>query len=412
MRIVRFRAEDDRVYLGDDRGDGTATRLLDPLGVLGPFTRTAPHERLRGRHALVADDDEGMRTLMATTLVRAGCSCTVCADGAEAVHALEKEPIDLVVSDIAMPHHDGYAIFTAARERRADTAVVLVTGFGYDPNHTIVKATADGCDAILYKPFTAPQLLDEIDRAIRASTVSPTASLVPMGEPVPIGTRLAPLIPIDVICVGRNFPDGNAAARAEATAEEMEVFLKPSTAVQDPGGSIRIPAVEGTDPRLACEGELAVVIGRDVQGVEAADVMSCVVGFTAANDVTARRWQTPQGAPRWMRGKGFATFCPIGPAIVTPDDLPPIETLSVRTLINGDERRRGRVGDMLHPVPQILAALARHVALRAGTVVLTGAPPLLPGASDELEPGDEVVVEIDGIPPLANRVERGDPAPS
>ena len=409
MHIVRFRAEDGRVYLGEDHGDGSATRLLDPLGVLGPFTRTAPHERLRGRHALVADDDDGMRELMSTTLSRAGCACTVCADGAEAVHVIEHGSPDLIVSDIAMPHRNGYEIFTAARARRANTPVVLVTGFGYDPNHAVVKASAEGCDSVLYKPFSPPQLLDEVDRALRGVLRRPSESLVPVGEPVPIGHRLAPIEPVDIICIGRNW--GGAGYDGDESAEALEVFLKPTASVQDPGGPIRLPSIGDGDPRLACEGELAVIIGRASAEIDPDNPLDSVVGFTAANDVTARRWQTPEGAPLWMRGKGFATFCPLGPTIVTADAMPAIDDVTVRTRVNGRVQRTGRVGDMRRSIPAIIRDLAKHVTLRPGTVVLTGAPPLTEDETDGILAGDEVIIEIDGLPPLVSHVAPAEHAP-
>jgi len=408
MHIVRFRAEDGRVYLGEDHGNGSATRLLDPLGVLGPFTRTAPHERLRGRRALVADDDEGMRELMSTTLSRAGCKCTLCADGAEAVQVIEHESPDIVVSDIAMPHRNGYEIFTAARAHRASTPIVLVTGFGYDPNHAIVKASAEGCHCVLYKPFSPPQLLDEVDRALRDVLRRPAESLVPVSEPVPIGHRLAPIEPVDVICVGRNWPDGTPDGEL---AETLEVFLKPTASVQDPGGPIKLPAFGDADPKLACEGELAVIIGRASTEIDPDNPLDSVVGYTAANDVTARRWQTTEGAPQWMRGKGFATFCPLGPTIVTADAMPAFDTLTVQTRVNGEVQRAGRIGDMRRSIAAIIRDLAEHVTLRPGTVILTGAPPLVDGATDGIQPGDEIAIEIDGVPPLASHVARAEATP-
>src|SRR5690606_27071219 len=101
-----------------------------------------------------------------------------------------------------------------------------------------------------------------------------------------------------------------------------------------PGDPIHIPRFDGLDPRLDCEGELAVIIGREARNVSEADALSHVFGYTIANDVTARHFQTPTGPPLWMRGKGFDTFCPLGPAIVTADEIPDPQALMIRTIIN------------------------------------------------------------------------------
>ena len=141
MRIIRFRASDGRMLLAEDHLDGAATVLLDAEGILGPKQDDLARKAiLRGKRALVADDDEGIRQVISATLARLDCECTICKDGAEALRAIGERELDVVVSDIVMPHHDGYEVFAAAKDRSARLAVVLITGFGYDPNHTIVRA--------------------------------------------------------------------------------------------------------------------------------------------------------------------------------------------------------------------------------------------------------------------------------
>src|SRR5436190_11495105 len=139
-----------------------------------------------------------------------------------------------------------------------------------------------------------------------------------------IAKLLAPIVPTDIICIGRNYskgatkagedPDRTVRAQPDAT---LEVFLKPSTALQNPNDPILIPRFDGIDMQLDCEGELAVIIGREARNVSERDALDVVLGCTLANDITARHFQTPTGPPIWMRGKGFDTFCPLGPAIVT-----------------------------------------------------------------------------------------------
>ena len=167
MRIVRFVATDGREVLGNDHGDGTATELIDSEGVLGPAQKDrAAREVLRGRQVLVADDDEGIRRAVQQILEKFECRCTMCVDGAEAIAAIQHDDLDLVVSDIVMPQHDGYEVFLAAKRRRPSMPVVLITGFGYDPSHTVVRACEQGVEAVVYKPFTADEIVDKIATAL------------------------------------------------------------------------------------------------------------------------------------------------------------------------------------------------------------------------------------------------------
>ncbi|NNM26794.1 MAG: response regulator [Phycisphaerales bacterium] len=409
MRIVRFVDHDDETHHGEEHPDGTATPLLDPQGVLGP--RTAAHRRdlLRGKRAVVADDDRNMRELMATTLSKVGCRCTTCVDGTEAMAAVRTDGIDLVVSDIVMPGHTGYEIFTAARERHADLPIVLVTGFGYDPSHSVVRASEEGLTAVLYKPFTPRQLVEEIDRAIRVATARLADTLMPIGAPRAIKRRLPPVVPTDIVCIGRNYPiaarPGTTPSDAVGGPDQLEVFIKPTTAIAGPEDPIRLPGFGGLDPLVDAEGELAVLIGAQTHEIAASDVGDVIVGLTAANDVTARHWQTATGSPKWMRGKGFDTFCPLGPAIVTgsPEEL--TTPREIRTIVNGHVIRRGSTADMICSVPDIVSQLSQHMTLEAGTVILTGAPPLVAGDRPAaLTPGDEVVVDVEGVGRLVNHV--------
>jgi 2-keto-4-pentenoate hydratase/2-oxohepta-3-ene-1,7-dioic acid hydratase in catechol pathway len=394
MRIIRFAADDGRVLLGEDHLDGTATVLLDADGILGPTQREqAYREIIRGKRALVADDDEGIRQAICATLGKLECECTICKDGAEAMAAIDERELDVIVSDIVMPHHNGYEVFAAARRRSEQLAVVLITGFGYDPNHSILRACNEGCEAVLYKPFTPQQLMAKMSEAIRATTNGVYRPLVRTAERIRAGTPLAPLIPHDVLCAGRNYGDEGGG--------ELELFMKPRGAVQDPGKPIVIP--KGIDdPQLDCEGELAVVIGSTAQQVSEAAALEHILGYVAANDVTARYWQR---AVSWMRGKGFDTFCPVGPAIVTPDELGDPDALTITTSVNGRVVRRGSTDQMLRPVARLISEVSARITLPPGTLLLTGAPPRIEASSPAgLRHGDEVCVDIDRIGQLVNPV--------
>ncbi|MEM7228843.1 MAG: fumarylacetoacetate hydrolase family protein [Planctomycetota bacterium] len=406
MRIIRFLNEHGEVQIGADRGDGIASVLIDTLSTLGPDEDgTSIIDALRDRHAIVADDDPKMRELMTAVLRKAACRCTVCCDGAEAMKALDDPSVDLIVSDIRMPHHDGFEIFSAARARSKTLPIVLVTGFGYDPTHALVRVAEHGHDRILYKPFTPRQLLEELNKAVADCSGSDATGIVDTGEITTIDTLLAPLQPTNILCVGRNY--ANAEQTIALRDEPLEVFMKPTTAVQAPDGPIRIPELEdGANPMVDCEGELALIIGTELKNASEDDVMSAVFGFTLADDVTARRFQTPTGPPRFMRGKGFDTFCPIGPAIIPAADMSAPESMTIRTAINGNVVREGHVGKMVRTIPEILSELSRNYTLTRGTVVLTGSPPRPDATPDpcSLQPGDVVTIDAEGLGALTNTV--------
>ncbi|MHC5025467.1 MAG: fumarylacetoacetate hydrolase family protein [Planctomycetota bacterium] len=399
MRIIRFVTDDGSVRCGIDRGDGSANVVRDTAGVLAGQAAPSPKAMLKGMRAIVADDDANMRQLVVAVLEKAGCACTSCTDGLEAMNAIQHEAVDLVVSDIMMPHHNGYEIFSAARERDEHLPIVLITGFGYDPNHSLVRASADGLHTVLYKPFTPQQLMEELVKAIIDVEVVELT-----GESATIRTLLSPLEPVNIICIGRNYPPFTATAGDDGS--ELEVFMKPTTALQATGEPIRIPRFEGDDDiALDGEGELGVVIGRMARDVTPDRALEHVLGYTIANDVTARRWQTPSGPPAWMRGKGFDTFCPIGPALVTADAVPNPDDLEITTTINGTITRQGSTADMVRSVPEIITQLSSRVTLEPGTLVLTGGPgSLRPDERISLQPGDEIAVEISGLGRLVNSV--------
>lgn len=118
-----------------------------------------------GKRVLIADDEMNIRNTLSDILVKHGCECTVCKDGYEAINRIEQEVFDLILSDIKMPHRNGYEIFAAARRRDEDIPVILMTGFGYDPNHSIVRATGEGLGGVIFKPFKVDQLLDHIRKS-------------------------------------------------------------------------------------------------------------------------------------------------------------------------------------------------------------------------------------------------------
>jgi 2-keto-4-pentenoate hydratase/2-oxohepta-3-ene-1,7-dioic acid hydratase in catechol pathway len=403
MRIIRFLGEDGRVHHGEAHGDGSATVLLDPQGVFGTPHREMREQIFRGLRALVADDDENMRRMMKAVLEKVGCACTVAADGAEAMEAIEGGALDMVVSDIIMPDHNGYEIFAAARRRRADMPVVLVTGFGYDPGHSLVRASSEGLTAVLYKPFTPQQLLDELQRAVHSTFTSPADTLQRSDQRLLISRALAPLEPRVILCVGPH-PRPAEANEAPRAPDRLEAVRRASTAVTCSGQVIPVPGLAAGESRLECRGELAVIIGAEARGVSENEALRVVLGYTAAMNITA--WRRGGGAgAAWEPDWALDIPCPLGPDLVTPGQIDAPDSLGIRTAINGAPVRDGPAARPGRRVASIVSALSEQATLQPATVILTG-----PGGGmrrsepASLKAGDEVTVEIDGIGCLINRV--------
>ena len=203
---------------------------------------------------------------------------------------------------------------------------------------------------------------------------------------------LAPIIPTKIYCVGRNYA-AHAAERGFDVPDEPLIFFKPPTSVIGPGAPIVLPELSN---EVHHEAELAVVIGRLTRRVAVEDAMHAVFGYTCANDVSARDLQRADG--QWTRGKGFDTFCPMGPWIET--DLDPTAGVSVRCDVNGQVRQDGTTADMVFDVAQIVSYCAAFSTLLPGDVILTGTP-------DGVGPivhGDVVTVSVGGIGDLRNPV--------
>ena len=202
--------------------------------------------------------------------------------------------------------------------------------------------------------------------------------------------------PSKIVCVGRNY-----AAHARELGNEVPkqplLFFKPSSSLIGPDEAIVLP---GASNQVEYESEIGVVIGRRARKVSAADAMQFVRGFTCANDVTARDLQKTDG--QWGRAKGFDTFCPVGPRVAEDVDW---ANLTVIGRVNGTERQRGSVHNMIFPIPVLIEYISGIMTLEAGDLILTGTPE----GVGKLAPGDVVEVEIPGVGALRNTV-RGDGA--
>lgn len=219
---------------------------------------------------------------------------------------------------------------------------------------------------------------------------------------------LAPLDPPAVYAIGLNYRD-HAAETGAPIPEYPVVFMKNSRAVVGPGAPIRLPRRLRSD-QVDYEAELAIVLKRDCRNATRATAMDHVAGFTCANDVSARDWQLQRSGRQWCRAKSFDTFCPLGPWIVTPDELPDPLHLGIASRINGRVLQQSNTSQMIFDVPALLEFLSADTTLPAGSVVLTGTPHGVGMAHDPpvwLRPGDRVQITIEGIGTLENPVTEG-----
>ena len=227
----------------------------------------------------------------------------------------------------------------------------------------------------------------------------------PVGEAVPVdGVRvLAPLRPSKVIVIGNNYVD-HIREQGMELPDHPALLAKFPTSVIGHGEEIRWP--EKLTRQVDYEAELAVVVGREAKGLTEEDALGAVFGYAAANEISARDVQMGDGG-HWVRGKAFDNFCPIGPTIVTADEVPDPQTLSVRCILNGEVMQDSTTAQMYFSVAQLLAFVSEGITLEPGDVILTGTPPGVGYFRDPqvfLKPGDTVEVEIEEICVLSNPV--------
>ncbi len=219
------------------------------------------------------------------------------------------------------------------------------------------------------------------------------------------GKILAPVVPTNLLCIGLNYKK-HAAESNSPLPKHPVLFIKNTAAVQNPGDPIELPR-KLPSTKVDYECELAVVIGRRCKNVGRAAALDYVLGYTCANDVSARDWQRDGGGGQWCQGKGFDTFAPLGPVLVTRDEIPNPNALRIRTILNGETMQDWNTDDMIFDVPAIIEFLSASKTLLPGTVILTGTPHGVGFARNPpvwLQPGDVVTVDIENIGTLTNPV--------
>lgn len=224
---------------------------------------------------------------------------------------------------------------------------------------------------------------------------APWFGLEPLGESVQLASVSleAPVEPSKIVCVGLNYQAHVTASQSAVEAPEYPlIFLKPPSAVTGPGRDIVHPP---QSQRVDYEAELGVVIGRRSTNVAAEDAARHIFGFTCVNDVTARDLQKKDG--QWSRAKGFDTFCPVGPWIVTDLDC---RDILVEGIHNGEVKQSGRTSLMIFDVPFLVSYISSVMTLLPGDLISTGTP----AGIAPMKPGDSVIVRIEGIGSLENRM--------
>ncbi len=202
---------------------------------------------------------------------------------------------------------------------------------------------------------------------------------------------LAPCVPTKIICLGRNYA-AHAKELGNEAPERPMLFLKPPSSVIGPGEAIVLPK----SARVDYEAELALVIGRRCRNVSSCEAMEVILGYTCLNDVSDREAQGWE--KNWVRAKGFDTSAPLGPVIVTKDEIS--EPFHVVLRLNGEVRQDGTTRDLLFPIPRLIEEISSVMTLEEGDVIATGTP----AGVGPLSPGDIVEVEIEGIGILRNPV--------
>jgi 2-keto-4-pentenoate hydratase/2-oxohepta-3-ene-1,7-dioic acid hydratase in catechol pathway len=209
----------------------------------------------------------------------------------------------------------------------------------------------------------------------------------------PDGTLLPPCVPSKIVCVGRNYAEHAKELGNEVPAEPT-IFLKPPSSLIASGGVIVYPRLS---QRLDFEGELGVVIGQRARNVKSSDADGYILGYTCVNDVTARDLQRKDG--QWTRGKGFDTFCPVGPCMVPRDEVD-LAGMRIRTFVDGEKKQDASITEMIFSVNDIIAYVSGFMTLEPGDLIATGTP----SGVGPLQPGSQVRIEIDGVGVLENTV--------
>ena len=290
--------------------------------------------------------------------------------------------------------YEGKTLFGPKVKREEAVWDVLSVAAHYDKTDfptTIIEGIASGLDFV----ESIRQLVEQAEQDADAERFKYAFSSI---------ERLAPIprTPKNVLCVGKNYLDHAAEMGDEAPPEKLMIFTKSPTAIA--ADEQDLPIYAELTENLDYEGELAVVISKGGRNIPKQLAYDHVFGYTIANDVTARDIQTAHG--QFFLGKSLDGSCPMGPYLVTKDELPNSDNLSVVTKVNDEVRQNGNTKIMIFKIDDLIAEISRFVTLEPGDVILTGTPA---GVGKGMKPptflrkGDTVKISIEGIGTLANR---------
>lgn len=256
--------------------------------------------------------------------------------------------------------------------------------FNGQSQYGLVEPVA-GRDAIVRILLTPPEEADGDMESLRTRKIE----AIPLEE----AALLPPVRPSKIVCVGRNYRD-HAAELGHDVPTEPLIFLKATSALLAPGGTVRRPKISG---RVDYEGELGVVIGKTChQPPPDSDIRQYILGYTCVNDVTARDLQNKDN--QWSRAKGFDTFCPVGPLVA--DEIDPWAGVGVETRVNGQVRQQGNTRDFIFALDTVIRYIAQAMTLFPGDLIPSGTP----SGVGPLVAGDVVEVSVEGIGTLRNPV--------
>ena len=253
--------------------------------------------------------------------------------------------------------------------------------------------------------ITAVDCGDNSALPLAGSIFSP---IEPIGEPIPYqpNNLLAPLDPVAIFAIGRNY-EAHAAEQGKKAPERPMLFMKNIASAIGPFDDIIIPKICQETEQTDFECELAVVIGKPAKNVTVEKALDFILGYTVANDISARWWQKTAGGGQFCRGKSFDTFCPLGPSVVTTDDITDPQTLDLSTTLNGETMQSSNTGDMNFSVAYLVSFLSEGTTLLPGTVILTGTPSGVGFTRKPprfLQEGDILETKVEGIGCLRNKV--------
>lgn len=301
------------------------------------------------------------------------------------------------VSNLMPQTHPGAIIVRLATlEMNGREAAVAVTQADSEPQYVDLNAVDDSL------PTSVRGILAAENGIARAAAAAEKGAA---GEQFVTGTLLAPVPdPSKVICIGLNYRDHAEESGLEIPTEPV-VFNKFPQAVIGPHATIRLPAV---CKKVDYEAELVAIIGRRGRNISQADARSYIAGYTNGNDVSARDWQIGRPGGQWLMGKTPDTFAPIGPWLVTADEIPDPESLRIRLRVNGETLQDSMTTELIFGLDELVSHLSQLFALEPGDLIFTGTPPGVGAARKPpifLKPGDTTDVEIDGLGVLTNPVD-------